>query len=121
MRVIKVAIMPKEKMQEYTIGIAKGKIKADPDGPKIFFPSMRAMAEAFNENSQGLIAAINTHHPGSINELASLVEKDVGNVSRTLKRLKSYGLVELKQVRGSKETKPVVLVDKIEMEMTLTA
>jgi len=58
MRTIKVGIMPKEKMKEYTLAIAKGEIKPDPSAPKIFFPSMRAMAEAFNDNSQALIAAI---------------------------------------------------------------
>lgn len=119
MRVIKVGIMSKEQMKAYTIAIAKGELKPAADAPKIFFPSVRAMAEALNENSQVLMAAINTHHPDSVKELASLVKKDVGNVSRTLKRLKAYGLVDLKRVGGSKEAQPVVLADKIEMEMGL--
>lgn len=121
MRVLKVGIMSKKKMREYTIKIARGEIKPPADAPKIFFPSLRAMAEALNEGSQALISAINSHHPSSIKELAELVQRDQGNVSRVLKRLEEYGIVRMEQLPGVKEKKPVALADTLVMEMPLAS
>jgi predicted transcriptional regulator len=121
MRIIKVGIMPKEKMRDYTLQLAKGKIRRGENDPKIFFPSLRSLAEALNDNSQALLSAINQHKPGSIKELAGLVSKDAGNVSRTLKRLEQYGFVQLISCKDSKDKRPVSLADAIEMEIHLTS
>ncbi len=121
MRVVKIGIMPKEKMREYTLKIARGEIKPAPDAPKIFFHSLRALAEALNDNSQALIEAINLHHPESVKDLAKLVHKDAGNVSRILKRLELCGLVRMEIREGTRSKQPVVLADTIELKMPLTA
>ncbi len=120
-RVIRVGIMSKEKMREYTIKIAKGEIKPAANAPKIFFPSLRAMAEALNDNSQALIEAINQHHPESVKALALLVNKDPGNVSRVLARLEQYGFVRMDKREGKKDKQPIALADKIEMQMSLVS
>lgn len=121
MKNIKVAIMPKEKMKEYTLKIARGEIRPGPDTPKIFFPTIRAMSEALNENNQALMAAINTYRPNTISELATILHKDLGNVSRALKKLESYGLVKLEKNNGDRDKTPKLVADKISFEMSLTA
>jgi predicted transcriptional regulator len=118
---IKVAIMSKEAMKEYTLQIARGKLKPDRNAPKIFFPSIRAMSEALNESNQALMAAIHKHHPETISDLAKLVQKDLGNVSRALKRLEGYGLIKMEKHVGKPDKTPILVADKISFEMSLTA
>ena len=120
MKEIKVAIMPKEAMKEYTLQIARGNLKPGLDAPKIFFPSMRAMSEALNENNQALMAAINKYHPETVSDLAKLVQKDLGNVSRALKRLEGYGLIKMEKQAGKPDKTPTLTADKISFEMQLT-
>ncbi len=59
MKIIKVAVMPKEMMKEYTMKIARGEVKPKQGAPKIFFPTMRAMSEALPAKIVNWI----THHP----------------------------------------------------------
>lgn len=108
-------------MREYTLKIARGEIKLSVNAPKIFFPSLRAMAEALNENNRILMEFINKYHPATIGELAALVDKDAGNVSRALKRLESYGLVKLEKQPGRRDKTPTVVAEKISMELSLIA
>lgn len=92
-RVVKVGIMSPAEMREYTMKIARGEIKPDPDASKIFFPTLRAFAEALNGENKMLLDAINTHRPESIAAPAGIVQRDAGNVSRAPKRLEERGIV----------------------------
>ena len=47
-----------------------------------------------------LLEIIATKNPGSIAELAELSGRERSNLSRTLKTMAQYGLVELKHGRG---------------------
>src|SRR3990167_1822360 len=118
-RVVKVGIMSPAEMREYTMKIARGEIKPDPDASKIFFPTLRAFAEALNGENKMLLDAINTHRPESIAALAEIVQRDAGNVSRALKRLEERGLVRFENGASATQKKPVVLYDKLVMEMPL--
>jgi predicted transcriptional regulator len=118
---LKIAIMSKEAMKEYTLQIARGALRPDAHAPKIFFPSLRAMSEALNENNQALMAAIHKHHPETVSDLATIVQKDLGNVSRALKRLEGYGLVKMEKKVGKPDKTPILVADTISFQMSLSA
>lgn len=115
---MKVGIMTSEQMKEYSIKVAKGQIKVDPNGPKVFFSSLRALSEALNDQNKEIISAIIKHKPESIKELSEIIGRDEGNVSRSLKRLENYGLLKLVKNYG-KEKRPVALADQVILEESI--
>ena len=106
MSTIRIGIMPQEKIREMTIAIAKGEYKPKRNTPTIWFPSMKALSEVLSDRNRELLRIIAEQHPDSIKELAELTGREANNVSRTLKTMKSYGLVDFKQVKRCR--KPVV-------------
>lgn len=68
----------------------------DPDYPvDIWFDSLKSIAHVLSKENQHLLSMIATQQPQSITELAILSGRAVSNVSRTLKTLGKYNLVEL--------------------------
>lgn len=118
-RIIKVGIMDQAAMREYTLKIARGELKPAPDAPKIFFPSIRAFAEALNDESQMLLVAIREHQPDTIAALAGIVHREPANVSRALKRLEQYGIVRLEETNKGNSKKPVALYDRLMLDLPL--
>ena len=53
-----------------------------------------------SERNQALLALLARENPGSLTELARLAGREKSSLSRTLKTLARYGLVELKTGRG---------------------
>ena len=108
MRTITIGIMPQDKMRARVLDIAKGKYKPKPGEPKIWFPSMRSVAEVLSDENRALLHVIRESQPRSLGELSQLTGRQVSNLSRTLKTMANYGLVELKRSMGGKEVRPVV-------------
>ena len=106
MSIIKIGILPQEKIRAMTIAIAKGEYKPKRNSPTIWFPSMKAVSEVLSDRNRELLRVIAEQQPGSIKELAELTGRKPNNVSRTLDTMKKYGLVEFKQVKRCR--KPVV-------------
>ena len=52
---------------------------------------------AFAERNRELLAMIGREKPGSVTELAEISGRSKSNLSRTLKTMSHYGLVELKE------------------------
>lgn len=96
MAVIKIGITPQDKIRKRTIAIAKGEYSPKRSEPKIWFPSMKALSEVLSDKNRELIKIIAEQHPESVAELAELSGRKANNLSRTLKTLSQYGLVELK-------------------------
>ncbi len=71
--------MPQERIRERMLAIAKGEYKPKHGEPKIWFTSMRSLAE--------------------------LTGRKPGNLSRTLKTMSNYGFVEMK--RESRQVRPI--------------
>lgn len=68
-----------------------------------------------SEHNQELLALIAREHPGSLTELARLAGREKSNLSRTLKTLARYGLVELETgLRG--RLIPRVLYDRVQLD-----
>lgn len=83
-----------------TLAIARGEYKPGKDEPKIWFSSIESFAQILSTKNQKLLEIIATKNPGSITELAQLSGRERSNLSRTLKTMAQYGLVELKQGEG---------------------
>lgn len=95
--VIKVGILSKELYVRRTIAIAKGEYKPKKGEPKIWFESLRSMAEALSTDNQELLRLIAENNPQSLSELEVISGRKKSNLSRTLKMLESYGIVSVKK------------------------
>lgn len=106
MKPLTVGILPQDKMRERVLKIARGELKPKPGDPKVWFPSMRSMAEVLSDDNRALLRVIAIERPASISQLSDLTGRKPGNLSRTLKTMSSYGLVELKP-EGARRVRPV--------------
>ncbi|MGO2331742.1 MAG: HVO_A0114 family putative DNA-binding protein [Pseudoalteromonas nigrifaciens] len=88
------------------IGI-KGQVP-DPDYPvDIWFDSLKSVASVLSKENKQLLKVITEQQPQSVTELASLTGRAVSNVSRTLKTLGKYNLVEMQSVKTM--LRPIVI------------
>jgi predicted transcriptional regulator len=100
-----VGIMPRDKFQDRLINIASGQYKPKQNEPKIWFSSLKSLCEVFSEHNLFLLKMISEKKPLSIKELASMTNRQPGNLSRTLKTMERYGIVEFKKI--GKYSKPI--------------
>lgn len=114
MKALKVGIMPADKMQQRILDIVSGKYTLGPNEPKIWFNSLKSLAEVLNENNARLLDLIEQMKPVSIKELAELSGRRTGNLSRTLKTLARYGIVKLE--KKNKLVKPTVKAKSFRIE-----
>ena len=106
MKTIVVGIMPQEKIRERVLAIARGDYKPKATEPKIWFTSMRSLAEVLSDDNRALLKVIQEVKPQSISSLADITGRKPGNLSRTLKTMSNYGFVEMK--RENKHVRPIV-------------
>ncbi len=106
MKTIVVGIMPQEKIRERMLAIARGDYKPKATEPKIWFTSMRSLAEVLSDDNRALLKVIQETKPQSISSLADITGRKPGNLSRTLKTMSNYGFVEMK--RENKHVRPIV-------------
>jgi len=75
MKTIRVGIMPRQQYKQRSIEMAKGLYKPKKDDPKVWFESVKPMAQTLSNENQ--------------------------NLSRTLKTLERYGIVELHKQKNA--------------------
>ena len=97
MKTITVGIMSKEAYKQRSIEIAKGSYTPKKNEPKIWFESVKSMAQILSNENQALLKAILEHRPKSLKELETLTGRAKSNLSRTLRTLERYGIVELQR------------------------
>lgn len=97
MKTIKIGIMSQKEIRERTLAIARGEYKPKPDEPKIWFTSIRSLAEVLSDDNRALLQLITEKKPESIRELSDITGRHSSNLSRTLKLLSSYGFVKLEK------------------------
>jgi predicted transcriptional regulator len=102
---ITIGIMPQEKIRERMLAIAKGEYKPKPSEPKVWFTSMKSLAEVLSDDNRALLKVIEESQPDSISNLAELTGRKQSNLSRTLKTMSSYGLVEMR--KENRHIKPI--------------
>lgn len=110
MKAIVIGIMPQEKIRERMLAIARGEYKPKPGEPKVWFTSMKSLAEVLSDENRALLRVIKETNPESISALANTTGRKPGNLSRTLKTLSNYGIVEMK--RENRKVRPVVKVNE---------
>ena len=93
--------MSKEEYKQRTINVAKGLYVPKANEPKIWFESMKSMAQILSNENQDLLKTILDNKPKSLKELEELTGRAKSNLSRTLKTLERYGIVELKKLNNS--------------------
>ena len=97
MNAVKIGIMSQKEIRERTLAIARGEYKPKANEPKIWFTSIRSLAEVLSDENQVLLKIITEKKPHSISELSEMTGRHSSNLSRTLKTLSSYGFVKLKK------------------------
>ena len=105
MKTIVVGILPQEKIRERMLSIARGDYKPKSNDPKIWFTSMRSLAEVLSDDNRALLKVIQDSKPQSISSLADITGRKPGNLSRTLKTMSNYGFVEMK--RENRHVRPI--------------
>lgn len=100
MKAIVIGIMPQERIRQRMLAIAAGHHKPGPGEPKIWFTSMKSLAEVLSDDNRALLRVITATRPESISALAAATGRKPGNLSRTLKTMSHYGIVDLKRQRN---------------------
>jgi predicted transcriptional regulator len=118
-KTIKIGIMPYQQFKKYTMAIARGQYKPKKSEPNIWFESIKSLAQVLSNENQQLLQLIIDEEPDSIKELAEAAGRKSNNVSRTLKTLKRYGIVDL--IPSRRTVKPVVLITDFTVEFGLSS
>jgi len=113
MKKIVIGIMPQDEIRKRVIAIARGEHTPKRNEPKVWFPSMKSVAEVLSDNNRALLRTIAEMQPESMKALAEAVGREPSNLSRTLKTMAHYGFVEL--IKENRSVKPVVKATEFEI------
>lgn len=115
MKTIRIGILPQEAIRARMLAIARGELKPRPSDPKVWFTSMRSLAEVLSDENRSLLRVIHETHPESISSLAELTGRKPGNLSRTLKTMSNYGIVEMR--REKNQVRPIAKATEFEISI----
>lgn len=119
MKTLRVGIAGYDQMMARTMAIARGERAPAKGEPKVWFTSIESFARLLSEDNRHLLELIVRERPRSLTELAALAGRSKSNLSRTLKTMSQYGLVELQ--RGARGTLvPSVPYDQVRLDVSLT-
>lgn len=99
-KVMTVGIVSKDEYIKRTRAIAKGTYQPKKNEPKVWFESIKSMAQILSTENQELLKIIVVRQPQSLVELEQITHRSKSNLSRTLKTLEKYGVVKLNKVNG---------------------
>jgi predicted transcriptional regulator len=117
-KTLRVGIISRKEYMKRTIAIARGEYVPKRGEPKIWFESLQAMAQVLSSENQQLLKTIIDRKPKSIKELETITGRKSSNLSRTLKTMESYGIVEL--LKQKKAVIPKVNVTDFKVEFGLS-
>ncbi len=119
MKVMNVGIMSLEDYKNRTLAIAKGDYKPKSNDPKIWFESVKSLSQVLSNENQELLKIIIQYEPQSLTELEKISHRKKSNLSRTLKKLESYGIVSL--IRENGKVIPKVKATNFRVEFGLNS
>lgn len=99
------------------MAIARGDYKPQRDEPKIWFESLQSLAQVLSNDNRELLRIIREQEPASLKELELLSGRKSGNLSRTLKTMSRYGIVDL--VKQNRSVRPIVKATDFMVEFGL--
>lgn len=102
-----------DRIEETVDSIGSGEDVEASSDRGLSLPDEEALARVFSAQNLQLIRATAQHAPSSMRRLATIVDRDIKNVSQNLNELESLGLVDLFDEGRAK--RPVVPYDEIEV------
>ena len=118
MTTLKVGIADYESMKARTLRIARGEERPGPNDPKVWFTSTESFAQVLSAGNRELLRTIAERSPASLDELAQMTGRAKSNLSRTLKKMAGYGLVEMEPGEG-RRLKPKVVYERVSLDLPL--
>ena len=119
MKTLEIGIASYDQMKARTLAIARGEHTPAKGEPKVWFTSIESFAKLLSEHNRHLLELIVRERPRSITELAEMAGRSKSNLSRTLKTMSRYGLVQLQP--GERGTLvPRVPYDQVRLDVSLT-
>jgi len=88
----------------------------------VYFTSIEAARNLLTPNRLALLRAVRSGRPGSIYELAKMVNRDLKNVQDDLRILERYGLIRMSDATRSGKRRvrvPQSLFDEIELKIAI--
>ena len=119
MKTLEIGIASYDQMKARTLAIARGEHTPAKGEPKVWFTSIESFAKLLSEHNRHLLELIARERPRSLTELADLAGRSKSNLSRTLKTMSRYGLVELRSGERGKLV-PLVPYDQVRLDVSLT-
>ena len=116
-KVLKVGIMSRKEYKNRTMAIARGEYKPKRGEPKIWFESVQSMAQVLSNENQELLRVILKQKPNSLKELEAATGRKSSNLSRTLKLMARYGIVDLE--KHDRFVRPIVKATDFKVEFGL--
>lgn len=96
--------------------VARGERPAPADAAKPTFNSVEAVVRLLQPENRELLALIRDRKPGSVAELARLSGRAQPNLTRTLSKMETAGLITM-EAAGSRRKAPSTSVRKILVEI----
>ncbi len=118
MKILRIGIAPYADMKARTMAIARGELKPGPDEPKLWFTSIESLARVLSDKNRLLLDLIIEQRPNSIAELETMSGRAKSNLSRTLKSMERFGLVELLKGEGG-AVRPSVPYEEIQLDLPI--
>lgn len=118
MTTLRVGIASYEEMKARTLAVARGERRIQPGEPKVWFTSTESFAKILSARNRELLRVIAEHAPQSLEELAEITGRAKSNLSRTLRTMEQYGLVQLNRAERGRVV-PRVVYDRVELDVPL--
>ena len=119
MKTLTIGIAGYDRMKARTLAIARGEYTPARGEPRVWFTSIDSFAKLLSEHNRRLLKLIAREHPRSLTELAEMAGRHPSNLSRTLKTMSQYGIVELRRGKGGTLV-PSVPYDQVRLDVSLT-
>ncbi len=94
-QILHIGIATVAEQRKRSLAIAAGQGVRKVNEPKIWFSSLRALAQVLSDENMALLRILRDEMPETIQQLAQRLDRAPSNVSRSLSTLANYGLVEL--------------------------
>ena len=118
-KTLKVGISTYAEMKARTLAVTRGEYRGA-DESRVWFTSTESFAKVLSAGNRELLRVIREEAPGSIEELAKLTGRAKSNLSRTLKAMAGYGLIQFE--RGERgRLAPKVTFDRVELDVPIVA
>ena len=118
MKTLRIGIASYADMKARTLAIARGELKPGADEPKLWFTSIESLARVLSDKNRLLLDLIIEQQPKSLAELETLSGRAKSNLSRTLKSMERFGLVELLKGEGG-TLRPSVPYEEIQLDLPI--